>query len=312
MGHVTFLHGIGNKPAPEDLLERWRVALFDDDGVDLVGMGVTFSMVYWADMLYAEPAPAETAHESTVLELEQSVDAEDADFTWLDDVPPEEQEFVERVGREVGLATVTPGPETVPDPVVPGSALEAVPLPPRLKRRLMRVFLRDVHHYLYDAEFSPRPGESVRIRRDVRARALDKLRDGAAREGPHVVVGHSLGSVIAYDVLTGVEETPRVDALVTVGSPLGISEVQERLAPPWSRDDGWPWQRLGDGPWSNVYDPLDPVCGGLDRRIAADYRHRGTARVRDVRVSNRGSWRHAIGKYLGQEKLRFCLWQVLE
>ena len=66
----------------------------------------------------------------------------------------------------------------------------------------MRVFLRDVHHYLYDTEFSPRPGESYRIRRDVRARALDVLRAGAQQPGPHMVVAHSLGSVIAYDVLT--------------------------------------------------------------------------------------------------------------
>jgi hypothetical protein len=48
VGHVTFIHGIGNKPEPDVLLEQWRVALLDDDGVDLDGMGVTSSMVYWA------------------------------------------------------------------------------------------------------------------------------------------------------------------------------------------------------------------------------------------------------------------------
>jgi hypothetical protein len=74
--------------------------------------------------------------------------------------------------------------------IKPDSPLEAVPLPRWLKVRLMRVFLRDVHHYLYDSEFSPRAGESYRIRRDVRARALDALRAGARRPGPHMVVGH--------------------------------------------------------------------------------------------------------------------------
>ena len=43
----------------------------------------------------------------------------------------------------------------------------------------MRVLLRDVHHFLYDAPFSPRPGENFHIRTDVRARALDALEDGA-------------------------------------------------------------------------------------------------------------------------------------
>ena len=44
--------------------------------------------------------------------------------------------------------------------IAPDSPLEAVPLPAPLKRRLMRVFLRDVHHYLFNATFRPRPGET--------------------------------------------------------------------------------------------------------------------------------------------------------
>lgn len=310
MGHVTFIHGIGNKPPPGELLEQWQVALLDDDGVDLDAMGVTSSMVYWADLLYAEPAPTAAATEANALELEQSVDSADADLSWLRDVSAEERIFVERLGQEVGLAAVTPGPSELADPIVPTSALEAVPLPPWLKRRLMRVFLRDVHHYLYDVEFAPRPGESHRIRQEVRSRTRDALRAGAERPGPHVVVSHSLGTVIAYDVLTDDHDIPAVDALLTVGSPLGLDEVQGGLTPPWSRDDGWPERRLADGPWVNLGDPLDPVCG-LDRRIANDFRRRGALRVSDVGVLNTGSWRHSIGKYLGQPALRMTLLDAL-
>jgi pimeloyl-ACP methyl ester carboxylesterase len=307
VAHVTFVHGIGNKPEEDVLLEQWRVALLDNDGVDLDALGVTCSMVYWADLLYDKPASSGAGHESSDLELEQSVDAEDADMSWLTEVPPEERDFVERLGREIGLATVIPGPEETPDPVIPESPLEAVPLPPWLKRRLMRVFLRDVHHYLYDATFSARLGEPVRIRPTIRSRALEALRAGAARPGPHLVIGHSLGSVIAYDVLTGVAETPPVDGLITVGSPLGISEVQEALAPPWTRKNGWPERCLAERPWHNVFDPLDPVCGGPDRRIASDFLRAGKTVVADVRVANKGRWRHSISKYLGQERLRELL-----
>ena len=311
MPHVTFVHGIGNKPERDVLLEQWRVALLDDDGVDLDGIGVTCSMVYWADLLYERHASLGAAHEASEMELEQSVDAEDADMTWLLEVPPEEREFVERLGREVGLAEVIPAPEEEPDPIVPGSALEAVPLPPWLKRRLMRVLLRDVHHYLYDVEFSPRPGDSFRIRRDVRSRALDVLQNAAAPPGPQQVVGHSRGSVIAYDMLAAVADSPPVDALITVGSPLGISEVQSALAPPWTAQDGWPARCLAEGTWDNVFDGLDPVCGGLDRRIASDFRRGGELAVADIRVRNSGSWRHSIAKYLGQTRLRDVLRTVL-
>ena len=107
MAHITFIHGIGNKPDPELLLEQWRIALRDNDGLNLDSLGVTSSMVYWADMLYASPAPEETAEEASPLEVEQMVDSEDADLRWLDDVPDEERRFVEELGRKVGLAEVS-------------------------------------------------------------------------------------------------------------------------------------------------------------------------------------------------------------
>jgi pimeloyl-ACP methyl ester carboxylesterase len=172
------------------------------------------------------------------------------------------------------------------------------------------VFLRDVHHYLFDATFTPRPGETFRIRRDVRERAVVALREAAGRPRPHVVVGHSLGSVVAYDVMTGLDDLSPVDALITVGSPLGLDDVQEGLAPPWTRDDGWPSRALPEGAWVNIGDPLDPVCG-FDREIGPDFRREGALRVRDVGVLNHGSWRHSIGKYLGQPALRMSLLDAL-
>ena len=312
MGHITFVHGIANKPEPEVLLEQWRIALYDNDGIDLEDLDVTCSMVYWADLMYANPAPPGGVNESAELELERTTDPGDADMTWLDDVNADERAFVESVASEIGFESVSATPSEGDDPIRPGSDLEAIPLPAGLKRRLMRILLRDVHHYLYDEPFSPRGGPKVHIRQEVRSRTARALRDGAERGGPHLVVGHSLGTVIAYDVLTGVDDIPAVDALLTAGSPLGISEVRDRLAPQWTEQNGWPSSRLVDGPWSNVYDLLDPVCGFKDRRIAPSYRSAGKLRVTDIEVTNEGRWRHSISKYLGQELLRDRIREVFE
>ena len=303
MAHVTFVHGIGNKPPREDLLRHWRTALLVDDGLDLDDLEVTSSMVYWADLLYENPTPVEAGNESNELELKQIFDAGDADLTWLDDAPPQERELVEGLAQSLGFADIdgTPGG---PDQIMSDSALEAVPLPGILKKPLMRVLLRDVHHFLFDAEFSLRPGETFHVRQEIRRRMLDALLEADEHPGPHVLVGHSLGSVIAYDALTAIDGAPRVDAFITIGSPLGISEVQEGLTPPWTRHDGWPRARLGSGGWANFYDPLDPVCGGLDRLLAPDFRRAGGKHVADVHVTNTGSWRHSAEKYLGQGALR--------
>jgi pimeloyl-ACP methyl ester carboxylesterase len=45
--------------------------------------------------------------------------------------------------------------------------------------------------------------------------------------GDVVVVGHSLGSIVAYDALTRLPDRYRVRLLVTAGSPLGYPVVQK-------------------------------------------------------------------------------------
>jgi hypothetical protein len=66
--------------------------------VDLEATGVTSSMVYWADLLYAEPIPEAAARSPESLELDGALDAEDTDMTWLLDVGPDEAAFVASVG----------------------------------------------------------------------------------------------------------------------------------------------------------------------------------------------------------------------
>lgn len=55
MAHITFIHGIANKPADDMLLRLWCRSLADSDGVDLGTEDVSCSMVYWADVMYSEP-----------------------------------------------------------------------------------------------------------------------------------------------------------------------------------------------------------------------------------------------------------------
>ena len=294
MPHVTFVHGIGNKPPADDLLGSWRGALADV-GSDLATRGVSSSLVYWADLLYAAPvrgAVYESAEDPEIVEVP------DVGMLWAARAEDDEAVFIRELADAIGY-----DPLAADAPAVVGDELfERVPLPWFLKRRLMKVFLRDVHHYLFDTTFNPRPGEEYSIRRDIRARVVEALAVGARKSGPHVVVAHSLGSVIAYDCLRRVADCPRVDGLVTIGSPLGLDEVQDRLRPEWSRADGFPEVDR----WVNVYDRLDPVVG-LDPVLGNDFRRDGTDVVEDVHQANRGAWRHSATKYLAGEPFRRVL-----
>ncbi|MBL8315595.1 MAG: alpha/beta fold hydrolase, partial [Rubrivivax sp.] len=185
-----------------------------------------------------------------------------------------------------------------------------VPLPWFLKKPLMSVLLRDVHHYLFDKEFGPPGKPAVRIQQTIRKRFVDKLAEVPAGNGPHVVVSHSMGTVIAYDCLKRVAGCPAVDGLITIGSPLGLDEVQDQLQPGWSRGDGFPAERLRDR-WFNLFDRLDPVCG-FDPKLSNDYQRGSQATVLDQAVGNPGAWRHSATKYLRQPAFGQALRSLLK
>ncbi len=122
------------------------------------------------------------------------------------------------------------------------------------------------------------------------------LRAGARSQvsgliGPEtaVVVGHSLGSVVAYEALCSLPGH-RVRALVTLGSPLGIRAlITERLEPSASGTGVWP-----GGPdlaWTNVADAGDVVALVKDLRAAFG------PRVTGYLVHN-GSHAHSVTAYL--------------
>src|SRR3990172_1112249 len=119
----------------------------------------------------------------------------------------------------------------------------------------MELFLRDVHHYFYNVEHSPRPGQTYRVRDELRRRFLAVVRKAQAYRRPRIVLCHSMGTIIAYDCLRNVPECPPIDGIITLGSPLGLDEVQEMLKPPGTRRVDFPAAKL-HGQWLNVYDPL--------------------------------------------------------
>jgi hypothetical protein len=309
--HVTFVHGIANKPAKEVLLRDWEDALALG-GLDLAASGVTTSMVYWADVLYAEPEESARAYES----VDQGLGTEelDEDLAWVGELPEEQAAMVAGLRSRLRLdqpppegktdAYEPPPPEDENEALVAGAeamAFEAVPLPWFIKRRLMKALLRDVHHYLFKAKSSPRPGVEFDVQKELRRRFIDQLKEDAAGcAGNHVVLSHSMGTVISYDCIKNVDGCPPVAGLMTVGSPLGLSEVHDNFDPRYRRDEAFPADGVA-GEWVNVYDRLDPVA--FDARLGNDYKKAGQVVVTDERVHNSGRWRHSSWKYFGQSAL---------
>jgi hypothetical protein len=134
--------------------------------------------------------------------------------------------------------------------------------------------LKQVRSYLHD------PETRRKVREPVEAAVDSKTR---------VMIGHSLGSVVAYEVLCAHPEWP-VRTLVTLGSPLGIPNlIFDLLEPP-------PREGLGAWPgsvqrWVNVADGGDIVA------LVKELRPLFGEGVEDHRIYN-GATAHSILPYL--------------
>jgi hypothetical protein len=88
----------------------------------------------------------------------------------------------------------------------------------------------------------------------VIARLLEQL----PSSGDFVVVAHSLGSVVACDLLRYLGPQQRISSLITIGSPLGIQGMWKQTAYPVRKH--FPYDRIGA--WVNISSLFDPVTGG--------------------------------------------------
>lgn len=95
---------------------------------------------------------------------------------------------------------------------------------PHVASERMEVHLRDLRRYLSDDN-----GIATHTRRMLKMR----LRAAAEGRQPTLLIGHSMGSVIAYDTLWELSASGRdhlqLDMLLTMGSPLGNRYMQKRL-----------------------------------------------------------------------------------
>ncbi|WP_217210363.1 hypothetical protein [Streptomyces sp. AC550_RSS872] len=128
--------------------------------------------------------------------------------------------------------------------------------------RAVQTALRVLQHSRFFADISLRAlvFDLKQVRRYL---TDDGLRAAARRRveeaiGPdtRVVVAHSLGSVVAYEALCA-RPGHQVRALVTLGSPLGMRMVYDRLRP---EPGGWP----GTTAWTNIADEGDVVAAVKD------------------------------------------------
>jgi hypothetical protein len=268
MARIVAVHGMGQQlKGPHTLKETWLPVM--RDGLALADAAVPAAedlvCAFYGD-LFRRPGTKGLGEPSyRASDVEEGFERELLAAWWREAAATEPQ---------------VPGPDAKTKLRTPESVQRALNALSRsrffagLAERALIGFIKQVHRYFAEPQ--------------LRAQVTDRVAREIGRD-TRVVVGHSLGSVVAYEALCAHPDRP-VRALVTLGSPLGIRHlVFDRLQPaPAGGVGAWPG---GVGSWTNIADDGDVVA------LVKELRPWFGQRVEDLRVHN-GAKAHDIGPYL--------------
>ena len=272
---AVYIHGIGNHPEEQVLIVRWDRALFGKD------MGDRTRMAYWVNRArYPQPSscdcidpkcachdPEESLRARRVLatgnpdpdrELDEAVRAITSD--------PAQQRFLREIGSEMmeqakdevdkesrnnvtrNLGGVSKGTYGMQAKGIGDALLR------KLTDLITGMALPDVQDFLFEPEH----------RKQMEDVFLARLRSGG---NPFVVIAHSQGSMIAYDVLRQLTKSDiDIRLFVTIGSPLGLPPVRA-VFKKWAKKNKLPFPPCVTN-WINVAAEGDVVA--LDPDLGND------------------------------------------
>lgn len=265
MTRIVCVHGIGQEYlGPHQLLAAWLPAL--RDGLQLAGA---------TDPL--DPGSVSFAFYGHIFRPEGTKGL--ARPLAVDDLAPgTEQELLRALAQAAGREPADPSYDTKATTPVSlqwcAKRLLSLPFMSGIAERALVLWIKQVASYLRD--------------QPVRDQMQDIVRE-AIGETADVVVAHSLGSVVAYDVLASLQGST-VTGFITLGSPLGIRPtIYDQLAV--FGDEGPPRESPASfQKWVNIADKRDPVA--LEKRLSQLF-----TRVEDKLVDN-GAMAHSAAPYL--------------
>jgi len=275
-GSLLFLHGRGQEHAdPEQMRRDWTAGL--NRGLTLAGLPTVDPADVWLPY-YGNSIPGGGANEALAVG--------DMALSYAAPAAPSARALYEQLVRE---SAVKAG---MPEQLL--TAEEGLSLPGGTSGILRRSLNWLAARTDLDALFiSAVLGDVARYldNRGTRRAVLDAVLETVPDAGPLTIVAHSLGTVVAMDVLTELSSGLDVRLLVTAGSPLGLDTVYERLLSPGHRRP----ERVGR--WDNVWCPADPVTIGcpLGKRWSGD--------LHESVVSNSREQAHAIHEYLAHPEV---------
>lgn len=234
---LLFIHGRAQgKRKQEDIVKEWSGALAD--GAAAAGVAVqtiNATLPFYGDVLDGFVRDLNLPHDADVITRGDAGPGDYVEFQRqvLTELAQRAEISEDEIDAQLPMNVRQRGPENWEWVQAIIRALDQHAT--GISSEFIRIFLSDVFLYV----------NRSRVRAEI-----DRIVGKGLSDQPTVVVAHSLGSVVAYNLLKG--RKSQIPLLVTIGSPLGIRAVINPFQPVRRPD--------GVEQWINAYDRRDVVA----------------------------------------------------
>ncbi|MDA3893676.1 MAG: hypothetical protein PF517_18585 [Salinivirgaceae bacterium] len=208
---IIGIHGLGNKP-PKYLLKKWwKDAILEGfSHQNIKTILPEFELVYWADLLYDKPLDKWEKNTDSPYFLDEPYEKAKGKF-----VPEDHSlrirviDFISRQLNKIFLnddRTLNYG---------------------YLSDRILKRYFHDLDVYYFE-EHKDEFDTTYKARKLIRKRMVDTL--FKYKDYEILIVAHSMGSIVTFDVLSFVMPEAKINTLITIGSPLGLPVVVSKIA----------------------------------------------------------------------------------
>lgn len=280
---IIGIHGLANKPPKETIESWWKQSLVEglQKNCDYKDTDFDFKLVYWADLLHKY-----SLHNDQDFDFDELYNKQ----PYVEAKPGELKTYSE--GKLSELRTLSFG--------ALGNFIDlmnqdfGVSLAASLF--IHRVFRDLDFYYSNNRQIRNRTGKHELARKVLRDELKNVLRQESNKE--IMLIAHSMGSIISYDVLRDLGRSDpemEIPHYVTIGSPLGLPTVKTKIIEERDYDARVRTPSLVTKTWVNYADKRDPVA--TDTHLADDYKaNRKGIQVFDDLIMNDYELPHEPGK----------------
>lgn len=208
---IIGIHGLGNKPPRKALKKWWKKSI--QEGLRAIGhprLFLKFELVYWANFLHPIPLnPKINDNKDPTYLKEPYLPAHKFETKKPGKLRQKFLDYLEKQMDKIFLKD---------DLSINFSSVSDM---------IIRRFFADLDSY-YSQTYITINGKERLVKDIIRAQLAQTLRKHKNKE--IMLIGHSMGSIIAYDVLTYTVPQIKFNTFVTIGSPLGLPIIMSKIA----------------------------------------------------------------------------------